>query len=340
MKRILVVSLVLSFSIVLLMSQFEARAAEEPIRIGWSIWPGWMPWKIVEVKGFLKTRGANAELKFYEEYLPSSDALVAKKIDACSLTLNDTMVPMSKGTDLRVVLVNDLSDGGDGLLVDPKTYPDLKSLKFGEISLEIGSVSHFLVLKALESVKLTEDDITINNIPGDQAGALFLAGKAKAVATWNPHLYKAVEQGKGKVLYNSHEIYGLIPDLLVVRADLVEKRPDDILKIVLAWYDAMEYIANPKTHADAIRIMAEAAKTDSKDFEKLLTLPLMRTDLFTDIEKAIKIMGTDEKPGKLYQAGRELNAFLKKQDFIAKKVDIAKLMEPKFMLQARDSLKK
>jgi len=37
-----------------------------PIRLGFNLWPGAIPWQIAEDKGFLKTSGVNAEITWFQ----------------------------------------------------------------------------------------------------------------------------------------------------------------------------------------------------------------------------------------------------------------------------------
>ena len=155
----------------------------EPVKVGVSIWTGWMPIYLMEEKGFLKRRaqeyGVEIELKKFKDYLASVQAFTAGELDACAMTIMDALPPADAGIDVAAVLVNDFSKGGDGILVQYGI--DGSNFKGVEILLEEFSVSHYLLLRYLETIGLTERDIKMKNTPGDDAGRAFLAGNAEAV---------------------------------------------------------------------------------------------------------------------------------------------------------------
>jgi len=166
---------------------------------------------------------------------------------------------------------------------------EVKKLKGKQIKLEQFSVSHYLVLRALEMNGMKESDVTIVNTPGDEAGLLFLSGAADAVATWNPHLFLAEEQGKGKVIFSSKDIPGEIIDLVVFDKKVIDKNPNIAKAVTYAWYDAMEYFNDMSTKEDAIGIMAQAAGASVEDFKKMLG----GTNLYVDPTEASEFLNSD-----------------------------------------------
>src|SRR6185436_14839271 len=194
----------------------------------WSVWTGWMPFKLMDQKGFLaartKEQGISVKLTEFKGYMDSVQAFAAKKVDGVAMTSMESLQPASNGVDSVGIIVNDTSNGGDGVLA--RSNLDLKGLKGQTILLEEFSVSHYLLARALDSVGMKEADVKIKNIPGDEAGKAFLTDpKVQAVATWNPHLFQATEAGKGKVIFSSKNIPGEIIDFLVVSGDALKEAP-------------------------------------------------------------------------------------------------------------------
>jgi NitT/TauT family transport system substrate-binding protein len=275
----------------------ESTAAPPPAsgreyQIAWSVWTGWMPFKLMQEKGFLAARAkensVNIKLVEFKGYMDSVQAFAAKKVDGVTMTSMESLQPASNGVDSVAILVNDTSNGGDGVLVRPNL--DLKGLKGKTILLEEFSVSHYLLVRALESAGLKEKDVKIKNIPGDEAGKAFLTDqKVDAVTTWNPHLFQATEQGKGKIVFSSKQIPGEIIDLLVVSGSALKESPKLGNALVEAWYDAMKMINDPTTRPEAIEIMAKAAGASVQDFNKMLA----DTDLYTDRQRAATFLESE-----------------------------------------------
>ena len=261
-------------------------------KIGWSVWTGWMPFKLMEEKGLLAKRaqenGVKIKLVEFKGYMDSVQAFAAKKLDGCAMTSMESLQPASNGVESVGILINDVSNGGDGLLL--RGQSDLKAIKGQTVLLEEFSVSHYLLARALESAGLTEKDVKVKNIPGDEAGKAFLTDdKVTAVATWNPHLFHAVEAGKGKVVFSSRDIPNEIMDFLIVNAGALKESPGLGKALAEAWFDAMALITDEKTRKEAIEIMAKGAGSSVEEFNKMLA----DTNLFTDRAKAAAFLEGD-----------------------------------------------
>jgi NitT/TauT family transport system substrate-binding protein len=220
--------------------------------------------------------------------MDSVTAFAAGKLDGCAMTAMEALQPAAAGVDTVAIVVNDTSNGGDGVLV--RGIKDLKGLKGKEVLLAELSVSHYLLVRGLASVGMKESDVKIKNTDGDEAGKAFVADpKVEAVTTWNPHLFQAVEGGKGQVIFSSKEIPGEIIDVLVVNDKALKESP--VLGSVLteAWYDAMKAIEDPATHEESLKIMADGAHASLDEFKKMLG----GTDLYTDRAKGAAFLEAD-----------------------------------------------
>jgi NitT/TauT family transport system substrate-binding protein len=133
------------------------------IKLGFSTWPGWLPWQVTEEMGFFEEAGVEVELVWFEGYLDSINAFAAGQLDGNSQTLSDTLLSVAAGSDQRIVLTNDNSTGNDQIIVDSSitSIPDLAGK---EIGVEAGVVDHFLLAQGLEKEGLTLDDVTIVNL--------------------------------------------------------------------------------------------------------------------------------------------------------------------------------
>src|SRR5882672_7461202 len=157
----------------------EARLATpgREYQVAWSVWTGWMPFKLMEVKGFLARRAADKGIKVklveFPVYMDSVTAFAAGKLDGCAMTAMEALQPAAAGIDTVAIVVNDTSNGGDGVLV--RGIADLRGLKGKEILLAELSVSHYLLARGLDSVGMKEADVKIKNTDGDEAGKAFVA---------------------------------------------------------------------------------------------------------------------------------------------------------------------
>lgn len=241
-----------------------AGGSDQPIKLALSPWPGWFVWYLVKEKGFFEKNGVKVDLVWFPVYSDSLSALASGKVDANSQTLSDTLAPASKGIPLKAVLVNDNSNGGDGVVVKPNIN-SLQELKGKKVATELGTVDHLLMLTALEKAGLAEKDVSYTNMTVNDAGPAFISGNLDGAVLWEPFLSKAIQEGKGKLLFSSKDTPGLIPDLLVFKEEITKNRPEDVKKILNAWFDALDYWkANPE---ESLQIMAKAAETPVDEYK-------------------------------------------------------------------------
>ena len=101
------------------------------ITLGFSAWPGWFPWQVAQEQGLFAKNKVDVELKYFDSYTDSLNALATGAIDANSQTLNDTIASMSGGAKLKIVLVNDNSTGNDKIIARDgiNSVADLRGMK-------------------------------------------------------------------------------------------------------------------------------------------------------------------------------------------------------------------
>lgn len=230
-----------------------AGPAAPPARItlGFTAWPGWLPWQVAAEKGLFAVNGVDVDLKYFDSYTDSLTALATGAIDANSQTLNDTLVSVSGGARQTTVLVNDISAGNDQIIARDgiRGVPDLKGKT---VAVEKGTVDHFLLLLALNRAQLREDDIQVVAVMTDAAAASFAAGHVDAVGAWAPHTTTALSRPSSAALTSSADFPRSIPDTLAVRANLPRQRPDLVQRLVNTWFETLDWIARNPDEATAI----------------------------------------------------------------------------------------
>ncbi|MEA3212482.1 MAG: NitT/TauT family transport system substrate-binding protein [Chthoniobacter sp.] len=297
--------------------------AAEPIKIGYSDWPGWTAWEIAKEKGFFKKHGVEVKLVWFPIYTDSLNALNTGKLDANCQTWSDTIPPLAEGIDLKVVLVNDNSAGNDGL-VARKEIKSVKDLKGKTVATELGTCDHFLLLQALAKNKMTEKDINFKNMTVPDAAAAYRQGKLDAAVIWQPSLNDVMKEGKANLLFTSKDIPGLIPDLLVFQTKVVKAREADIQKIVAAWFDVYEFVK--KSPDEAVAIMAKIVEQKPEEYKAFLP-----GTKFFDLKADLKAFEKSTDETSLYQSGKVISDFLVGAGLMKKVPDYASALDPKFV---------
>jgi NitT/TauT family transport system substrate-binding protein len=239
-------------------------AGNATVTLGFSAWPGWFPWQVAQDQGLFAKNGVTVQLKYFDSYTDSLNALASGSIDANSQTLNDTLSSVAGGAKESIVLVNDNSTGNDQIIARPG-IGSVADLRGRTVAAEQGTVDHYLLLLALARAGMSEKDITFRPLLTDAAAAAFVAGKVDAVGVFAPFTGTALGRAGSKAIATSREFPGAIPDHLVTTRSLVDKRPDTVQALVRTWFDALAWIkANP---TPAIAIMAKRAGVSTSEYK-------------------------------------------------------------------------
>ncbi|WP_405086103.1 ABC transporter substrate-binding protein [Microbispora sp. NBC_01389] len=241
-----------------------AAPAGGAITLGFSAWPGWFPWQVAGEQGLFRKNGVDVELKYFDSYTDSLNALATGTIDANSQTLNDTLASVAGGAKQSVVLVNDNSSGNDQIIAGPGVS-SLSDLKGRTVAAEQGTVDHYLLLLALRKAGLTEADVRFRPMPTDAAAAAFVAGQVDAVGVFAPFTTTALKRKGSRAIATSADFPGAIPDHLVVTRDLVSRDPKAVQGLVSAWFDALTWIGEHRP--ESLQIMAKRAGVSVSDYE-------------------------------------------------------------------------
>ncbi|GAA3231503.1 ABC transporter substrate-binding protein [Actinocorallia longicatena] len=301
----------------------ETPAGPAKITLGFSAWPGWFPWQIAQEKGLFAKNGVTVDLKYFDSYTDSLQALSTGAIDANSQTLNDTLASVSGGAKQTIVLVNDNSTGNDQIIARPG-IASLADLKGKTVAAEQGTVDHYLLLLALKKAGLTEKDITFKPLPTDAAAAAFASGQVDAVGVFAPFTTTALKLKGSKAIATSKDFPGAIPDHLVVKRDLVEKQGPQVQALVQTWFDTLKWIKeNP---AEAIGIMAKRADVSQDDYKSYDA----GTTIFS-LADNIKAFGTGGEPVNLNFQAEQIATFLVDADLADEKPALDGLFEPRFL---------
>lgn len=95
--------------------QAKATANVNPIRIGYSDWPGFVAWQVAIEKGWLEEAGVKADFKWFD-YSGSLSAFAANQLDAVLVTNGDNLVTGSGGTKGVMIMATDYSAGNDVII--------------------------------------------------------------------------------------------------------------------------------------------------------------------------------------------------------------------------------
>ncbi|MCG8489333.1 MAG: putative urea ABC transporter substrate-binding protein [Chromatiales bacterium] len=286
MKRFAALILVLSLSSV-------AQAAES-FKICWSIYVGWMPWAYGAEQGVVKKwadkYGIDIEVVQINDYIESINQYTAGAFDACTMTNMDALtIPAAGGVDSTALVVGDFSNGNDGVVLKGKSK--LADIKGQQVNLVELSVSHYLLARGLESVGLSEKDLSVVNTSDADMVAVYGTDDVTAVATWNPLLSEITAMPNSTKVFDSSMIPGEIIDLLVINTETLKANPKLGKALVGAWYEIMAVMSgSDKAGVEAKTHMATASGTDLAGYEAQLA----STEMFYTPAAALELTNSEK----------------------------------------------
>lgn len=278
-------------------------AAGQPLTIAYSDWPGWVAWDIGLQKGWFEAAGVKVDFKWFE-YVPSMEAFSAGKVDAVAMTNGDQLVTGASGARSVAVVINDYSNGNDMVVARPG-ITDVAQLKGKKIGVEVGFVSHLLLLNALASANMAGKDVQIVNIPTDQTAQALKSGAVDAIVAWQPNSGQALREVAGaKAIYSSANVPGVIYDVLAVNPKSLAERKSDWEKVVSVWYRIADYIKQESNRSDVLRIMSARVGLSPEEYA-----PLMQGTFFLGADGNLKHYQHGDTLESIFKSSQVVDAF-------------------------------
>lgn len=297
-------------------------AAETPLKIAYSDWPGWVAWEIGIAKKWFAEEGVNVKFEWYD-YVASMDAYVAGNVDAVCMTNGDALVTGATGKPSVGIIINDFSNGNDMIVAQPgiKTVADLKGKKIG---VEEGFVCHLLLLKGLESAGLSDTDVTIVNTPTNETPQVLASGDVDAIGAWQPNSGQALKTVAGSTpVFTSADAPGIIYDLLYVSPESLAAHTEDWAKVVKVWYRIVDFLKDEANIDEALKILSARVNISPEEYE-----PFFKGTYILSLEEALEKWKSAEGLGSVYGSSKIVDEFNVKYGVYEAPLEIEKYLEP------------
>jgi NitT/TauT family transport system substrate-binding protein len=262
-------------------------APKTSFKIAWSIYVGWMPWPYAAETGILKKwadkYGIEIKLTEVNDYVESINQYTAGAFDGVVLTNMDCLtIPSAGGVDTTAIILGDYSNGNDAVILkraNESDHPKLTDIAKRKVNLVELSASQYLLARALETVHLTERDLTLVNTSDADIVAAFSTRDVGAIVTWNPQVGEVLKNPLAEKVFDSSQVPGEIIDMMGVKTEVLKDNPKLAMALTGAWYEVMSTMAaaDAASHA-ADQQMATDSGTDVAGFERQLTTTHMYYD--------------------------------------------------------------
>jgi NitT/TauT family transport system substrate-binding protein len=241
---------------------------DAPLRIGLHPWPPFEYLHLAREKGFFEQERVDVRLV---EFVEASDAFRAYdhgKIDGGTFSLIQVLrVRDSSRLKLQVGMITDYSNGQDAILARPG-IEDVPGLRGKRVGVSEAPLTVYMLSRALQLHGMTLEDVTLVRILDMQTVASLRSGLVDAVMAYPPMRTEVEADGLAHPIFTSSEIPGEIVDVLGFQESIFKERPQDVARVIRAFYRAVRYAEEHPE--EAMRIMAERENVDPEAFRKSL----------------------------------------------------------------------
>lgn len=173
----------------------------------------------------LGEKGAQAEWTEFKHGPAILEAIKAKEVDVGYVGETPPVFAQAGGTDFVYVATDPPAPKAEAIIVRKDSpLKSLRDLKGKKVALNRGSNVHYLLVRALESAKLTLKDIEVVYLAPGDARPAYDSGKVDAWVIWDPFL-AAAENAGSRELANGER---LVDNRLfyVARRQFAEEHPE------------------------------------------------------------------------------------------------------------------
>ncbi len=296
---------------------------QDPLRIGVNAWPPFELLYLARSRGYFKAEKVRADLVDFSSYTGILRAYHQGNIDGFLATLNEVQIADNFQDLPAVVLVVDDSFGGDGLIVRDGIR-DLKALRGKRLAYEESALGSYELERCLEIAGLAPREITaVSRLP-EEGEKDFERGTVDGVITYEPALGRLARADHARVLFSTRDIPGEVVDVLAMRRSVLTGRPDEVKRMIGAWFRAVDYARDHPREA-----ATEMANQQGVTVDELLQ-GLMGARIPDRAENRL-LLGSGAAPGKLHAIAARLGEFLVRHGLTHRAVVGSELISPDFL---------
>lgn len=290
------------------------QASAQPLRVGANVWPGYENLYLARDLGYYDN--SSIQLVDYPSATEVSRALRNGDLEVAALTLDETLALAETNPDIRIVLITDVSAGGDAIITksEIKTLAEVKGQKVGVESTALGA---FVITRALEQVELSPQDVEIVSLGVSEHEYAFKQGTVDAVVTFEPVRSNLLATG-ANLVFDSKQIPGEIVDVLVVSQAVLENQEETLDVLVQGWFRALNYLN--KDPQDAAERMAPREGIGPEQF--LASLELLH---IPDLKENQDLLS--KKDPTLLQVTKQLSELMVEKDLLQQAIEAEGLLD-------------
>ncbi len=253
----------------------EETSEDEKVIIRIADQPGCFVARIAEKEGFYeKELGDNVEVEIID--YPGGGPAITESFSAGEVDfgfLGDLPVITNKanGSDIKIVGYSFSKEETDLLVtLEGSGITSLEDLKGKKIGVAIGTTAHSMILKQLDSVGLTENDVELVNLSFADCVTSLVSGDIDAASSFTTFVLPANKDGANIVTVSDATGLGISNTVIAASGSFTDAHPKETAQLLKAFDDAVQWIAENKD--ESISFIAEYAEQDPEittiDWEK------------------------------------------------------------------------
>lgn len=286
-----------------------------PLALGLNAWVGYDPLVLARERGLIDSRVVKViELSSSSETLRH---FRNRLLDAAALTLDEALRLADEGFDPRVVAVLSTSAGADVVMALPEVR-NLAGLRGRTVAVEATTVGALMLQRLLQAAGLQPDDVKVLNVEATEHLALLRADRAQVSVSYEP-LAGALREAGLVPIFDSRQMPGDIVDVLLVHADVLQTRPEQVQALVAGWQRGLAAVQQAPEASAAL--LAPGADLTPEQY-----LVAFKGLAFYSAEQSLAWLSS--QPKALGQASQGLAVTLQTMGLISESPDWGRLLAP------------
>lgn len=242
--------------------------APPPLRVAINAWPGYEFLYLAERQGLFAQAGVAVDVVEFDSLSDARRAFERGQVDGFGCTVVEVLISAASGQrDVVIPHVADYSNGAD-LLIARRPIRSVADLAGRRVAVEAGTVSVYLLARALEGAGLGLDDVTVVKMPQTRIAPAMDAGTIDAAVSYPPFSLGLLDRSDLVSIFDSRQLPGEVLDVLAFDRAVLERRGAEVTRLLGAFDQAITYA---EAHPDlAYAIMAERQGIDPAAFGKII----------------------------------------------------------------------
>lgn len=292
------------------------EAPREPLRLAMDLWAGYFPALLADERGGFRDAGLDVRIDLPGNTSRMMGELAAGRVDLVCLALAD-VVNLARGAPVQVLMVSDESAGGDQVLLRAGGSLQAPRLALGT---NLGGFGELLMREFLDRNALGARRLAWVNVDAADVPAALARGEIDIGHTWDPYAAQARAAG-ARMVFSSADTPGLIPDVMAGLQPTLDRRRDEVRRLVAAWFQAQAWWREHRTEADAL--LARRLKQEPAWVAQQLAGVALR-----GLEDNRRALGAPGRPGALADTLRLYSEFFVRHGTLTRPLDPASVLRP------------